>query len=378
MNVKWMEKINREDVSFERIFIDKYQFMRLIDIKIQGKHIYIFTPPSQLLNNVNKVERYENFDLGETSKHNFDEVERLLTMVDIKIIERHATYVVAKHHSDHVNMIVNLNEDISKHIETETNPTRVPEMDSYLEEMRLKRRIANYLKFFTLYAYAHTQTPVKYDIAPPDHIYDVQSRNINNSTFITDSYRIIVNDRKLIPRIDQFLQTSLRNSTASVLNFKNKQTVDFFSNVTDLRNTGNREVIFSSIDGAMEYIENNGKSRQVMNKLQPHSMFAGPFYFSDEAVLNGRLCILQPVTTIEQGINTCIEWKSNKRNDINVDHINNLGGIANINHCILNECDIEVSDGQFKTSFITTSGKQGDYYLIMNKAKKHFAVLPIE
>lgn len=377
MNVKWLEKIQNPNVRIEEVYIDDVTyFMRLVHMKILDMDVYIFTPPCQLLGNVTQIKKYNDYDNFDfTANLTLENVRDAINKLGARIVREHSTYVEIVYPKS-IKMIININAAPEEYTNVETNPVRVPTTPSYLEDLRLKRRIANYLKFFTLFCYSNTGQ-LSFDIVGSRHKYDVYTRNIKNDTFITPDFQVRVNNENLIPRLQQFLDVTLRNSSMIVENFKHKLNVDFFSNVDELSNHNNpKEILFSSLSNAVEYSEKHKRQNIVSSALLPHSIVAGPFYFSHENVCNGKLFISQPVLSIEHGVNTCIEWKDNKRNYGDVDHLSKLGGLVNVPYFVMNECD-DVSGENSKTIFMFGEGDESEHghCIVKNRAGKYFAML---
>lgn len=368
MNIGWLENYDVKEV-----FIDSTYLMRLVNVNVDGKNVYLFTPPCHLISNISTVKDYNSLDLKLTANMTPMEISDIAKKLDLEIVDEHETYVelARKNGKSRVKMIMNV---VSEHrLSSETNPVLVPNTKSLLEDLREKRKIASYLKFFTLFSFSKTHR-LEFVLKSSSHIYDVSSRSVVNPTFLTGDDEVIINDASLEPRLRQYLDVSIRNSAEIVESFKRKLNVDFFTHVVELENLDNhKEILFSSLDGLSEFVEKHKNKNRVSHTLLTHSILAGPFYFSNDSFLGGKLFIAQPVLSLKDGLNTCVEWKRNQRNSASVDH---LAILKQVGYTVYHENIITEGDIR-RTTFIIGEQIDGeDGCVIMhNSHGKIFAML---
>lgn len=371
MNVSWLETL---DIVREVYIDNKTFFMRLVHVVVGGTDVYMFTPPCKILSNASQVLKYNDFDLNMSANLSLTEIRRIAKKLKLTILKEHTSFVELAHAESRsrVKLIINI-ADVDRSTIPETNPILPPNSDSLLEDLRTKRRTASYLKFFALFAQSNRDELV-FEYAGGNHVYDTSTRSVENRSFITPDFKLIINDNELEPKLRQFVEVSIRNNGSIVKNFKNKVSVDFFTHVVELENTHNTsEVLFSSMDNAMEYAERHKLTSRVSHELLPHSLAAGPFYFSVQNFADGRLFIAQPVISQEDGLNTLIEWELNGRNSHVVNHI--ATDYKNPGYTIYTEN--KALEGSISNFTVETSSQGiGEHILVKNLRGKMFAMLP--
>jgi hypothetical protein len=175
------------------------------------------------------------------------------------------------------------------------------ENTSTLNNYRLLRKKAFFLKQYVLYHYSITSKMLTYDnfIVNPNHKYDINSLNkklILNNPVIYQNGKIIVSTNKTRDNLINFLKISLSVNQEYVMSYANRTIVkNYYEQLSDFRKTSN-QLIFDSDLGLLLYFKtkNNIKYHNKIRKyLEPKELSITPFYYRDYKINNGKIAILQ-------------------------------------------------------------------------------------
>jgi len=193
---------------------------------------------------------------------------------------------------------------------------------SDLSDFRQSRKIAEFLKQYTLFSYAKDPENFGEDsfVVIPDHVYDIASLN-KRLTLDTD---VMYQDQKLIVpseetrrRLLSFLRVSLINDNPGVMKMKDATTMDgFYQTISDFRTTDN-QLVFVNKNGLLRWrhehsrIEHNTKVTNITNET-----LSEPYFYRNPKIRKDQLMIVQNVVdgNMDNAISVSYKWLK--------DHIN--------------------------------------------------------
>lgn len=173
--------------------------------------------------------------------------------------------------------------------------------ESELQVFRRNRKIAEFLKKYTLYTYA--LHPEEFDrswfVVDPDHTYDIESLDKkltqNDVMYDEDGYLIVQSD-EIADRLMGYLNICLANDRPGVLNLAGKSKIeDYYQTVSDFRSAPN-QLIFTSENGVLRWkreLARAERDRTVSQNLHPGS--SEPYFYKTPKINKGALHIIQNV-----------------------------------------------------------------------------------
>lgn len=250
---------------------------------------------------------------------------------------------------------------------------------SELLEYRYQKKIAEYLKLYTLYYYINLGEP-EFEIIE-DHSYDIKV--LKDTIYlpgeeadgiIYSGDKIIVLSQKSADNLKSYLDTQKANgfrtldrSKIEEVTFSNK--IDYFTDIYDYRHS-NKFTVFDSTASLIKwFIANEKKDKNTATQNFKFDALE-PFFFYNKKIHDNPV-LIQPVETLDIGLSVISYWIDNK---INIGYNPNLDNftIKNLkNYNILN-MNVEGSD----VKNITVKGKKNKNFIIENNGK-YYAVLII-
>jgi hypothetical protein len=211
---------------------------------------------------------------------------------------------------------------------------------SSLNEYRLLRKIAFFLKEYVLYHYAINSKILDSNdfIIKPNHIYDIYSLNkklLINNPAIYQNGKIIVTTEKTRENLINFLKVSLSTNYERVISYKSRTIVkNYYTRLNDFRVKRN-QIIFNSKREVLFYLllkKSNHSINTIKNNIEYDDVLPeNPYYYRNYNINNGKLAIAQTLsdpyenTTFIDPINLLYVSDTWYLNRINVGHIYNLG-----------------------------------------------------
>lgn len=184
---------------------------------------------------------------------------------------------------------------------TKNDPIRVNKT-SELQIYRRNRRIADFLKQYTLFTYAKNPESFgrKSFVIIPDHHYDIESLNKRvydeGNNVMYSKGRLIVQNKDIRDKLMYYLKMSLLNDTPGVMNTVNLATIeDYYRTVSDFRSTPS-QLVFSNSTGVLRWkysLKRQELSSNVLSDVDPDTR--EPYYYKTSGIRNGILFIMQNV-----------------------------------------------------------------------------------
>lgn len=186
---------------------------------------------------------------------------------------------------------------------------------SDLTRFRSGRKIAEFLKQYTLFTYANDPENFGEDsfIVVEDHHYDIASLNkrlILDNPVMYENGKLIVPSEETIKRLISFLKVSLINDTPGVLSMKTSSTIEnFYQSISDFRSTEN-QLVFMGKNGLMRWRHEQFKMNH--NTLVSHSAnsdVSEPYFYRNPKIRRDQLMIVQNVVDGSLNNALAVGWK---------------------------------------------------------------------
>lgn len=207
---------------------------------------------------------------------------------------------------------------------TKNDPLRTDaEGLSELEKYKKSRRIAQFLKEYTLFLYA--TDPEKFGpksfIVVPDHKYNLEK--LNKRLYIKDNDVMLKNGKLIVPseevrnKLMDYLKIEIANDEPGVLSLPSRGTIrNYYQSISDFRPVDN-QLIFTSVTGIRRWIEEklNAKNIGTVSQiLLPQTK--EPYFYRNPNIKRGQLVIIQNVSDgdISRAKTASLRWLKDKVN----------------------------------------------------------------
>lgn len=222
--------------------------------------------------------------------------------------------------------------------EQTTDPFMTGE-SSMLSIYRKNKKIAEYLKEYSIIEWAHSQSDDDDEenfgsnnyVIIPNYEYDVDKLDTSIERFndvLYDDGRLIVKDEETMDRLIMFVKVSTLNNMNIKEEYLNRKTINggkIYENSSDFKQNSH-QVIFSSIsnirrwrDAKLFELHRNN----IFSEVLPSSK--SPYYFKNFKINNGRIAIIQNTEggDLFSALYVSKKWRDNRVNKgYNVGYIN--------------------------------------------------------
>lgn len=210
---------------------------------------------------------------------------------------------------------------------TKNDPLRVNPEESDLQKFRKSRKIAEFLKKYTLYTYAlnadefDVEAPTWF-VVNPNHAYDIEKLNKKlyvkkNDVIYDSSGYIIVPTQETADKLLSYLRIQLVSNKPGVLALADVKTVeDYYQTVSDFRSSEN-QLIFTSAESVKRWKKEASRVEGTSNVSQNLLPYASePYFYKTPKIANGRLHIVQNVKSgkLEDATAVSYKWIKDKVN----------------------------------------------------------------
>ena len=202
---------------------------------------------------------------------------------------------------------------------TETCPISL-EGRSALEKYRENKKIAVYLKNYTLYMYAIKGELQERDfIVIKDHVYDIEK--LNKRLFIDGNDVMFMKDKLIVPstntirKLLSYLQTNILNNKTSVIDIKYKLTIDeHYQSLSDFRSPEN-QLVFLNKSGLMKWKETKDVERLKITGIIDYET-REPYFYRNPFAIGEQIMIVQNVNKedLDTAITVSYKWMKDKVN----------------------------------------------------------------
>lgn len=210
--------------------------------------------------------------------------------------------------------------------DTKIDPLRTEEnvKDSELQIFRRNRKIAEFLKKYTLYTYA--LNPKTFDetwfVVDSEHEYDIESleRSLfvdGNKVMYDNNGYLIVPSQKIASRLMGYLRIKLANDRPGVLSLVNARKIeDYYQTVSDFTTAPN-QLIFTSANGVLRWKRELARvesSRTVSQNL--FSQTTEPYFYKTLKIKKGALHLIQNVKdgSLKNAVAVSYKWIKDRVN----------------------------------------------------------------
>lgn len=201
--------------------------------------------------------------------------------------------------------------------------------ESELQVFRRNRKIAEFLKKYTLYTYAlHPEKPEDggfdrtWFVVDPDHEYDVEKLDKRlfvdgNDIIYDENGYIIVPSDETADRLMGYLDICLTNDKPGVMGLANESKIeDYYQSISDFRSAPN-QLIFTSENGVLRWKRETARAERdktVSQNLYPKT--SEPYFYKTPKIKGGRLQIIQNVQdgSLENAAAVSYKWMKDKVN----------------------------------------------------------------
>lgn len=222
--------------------------------------------------------------------------------------------------------------DILKNIDfaedTKIDPLRTNDSSqlSELQVFRRDRKIAEFLKKYTLYTYAldpkkFDKNPRKQFVVDPDHEYDIESLDkkliLEGNNVMYKNGKLIVPSESIITRLIGYLKIQLVNDKPGVLELANSSKIeDYYQTVSDFKSAPN-QLIFTNINGVIRWKREMARvesSSEISQNLRPRT--SEPYFYKAPKIKKGTLHIIQNVQdgSLKNAVAVSYKWIKDKVN----------------------------------------------------------------
>lgn len=288
-------------------YIDDNGKTRMLNYTHKGKHLSLMTSP------------LPPFDLPvakKVSKASRDIVLKFIKDKKLKIISQDGNEKEIKgfwvetddEDSDiYYGYIPILSSPPLRDVEFSENTKMVPlqKEDSKKSELQLFRRnkkIAEFLKIYTLYTYA--LHPDEFDenwfVVDPDHEYNIEDLDKKlvegTSVMYNEDGYLIVPSEGTISKLMGYLQIKLANDKPGVMSLSSARKMDdYYQSISDFRTAPN-QLIFTSENGIFRWKRDTARSES--NRIVSQNLLSSatePYFYKTHKIKNGLLHIIQNV-----------------------------------------------------------------------------------
>jgi hypothetical protein len=212
---------------------------------------------------------------------------------------------------------------------TKSAPLRV-NTQSELMEFRRNRKIAEILKQYVLYTYAHYPDDFgeNYFVIIQNHHYDIEKLNkrmfIDGNDIMYENGYLIVPSEIVRDKLLAYLKVSLLNDKQGVMNLKNKTIVEnYYSTVSDFRNIPD-QLVFVNRNGLLRWKKEQDRNQysdygstndyEISSMLLPTS--SEPYFYKNLHIRKDLLMLVQNVHNgeWEAAVMVALKWKQNHIN----------------------------------------------------------------
>ena len=207
---------------------------------------------------------------------------------------------------------------------TKNDPIRTePVAQSDLRTYQRDRKIADYLRRYTLFAYATDPENFGEDsfAIVPSHVYDIESLNkrlfIEGNKVMFRGKKLIVLTEDMRGKLLDYLNVSLLNDRQGVMKIRHERTIDvFYQSISDFRTAPN-QLVFMTREAVMRWkteVARSQEATQVHDTLD--SSTREPYYHRNLRFRQNSPCIVQNVLdgTIERAVAVSMKWIEGRNN----------------------------------------------------------------
>jgi hypothetical protein len=197
---------------------------------------------------------------------------------------------------------------------------------SELSQYRRNKKVADVLKYYTLYTYANSPEnfgPARY-VVNPKHTYDldaIHKKFIKDTPVIYSKGKIIVPTEGTRDNLLSYLQAMVANDRDGVLALKDAVTIDgYYQTLSDFRAPDTQtQLLFASKNAVMMWrnskILEEGKVRtEVLDTEDPDTL--EPYYYRNPKIRREHLMIVQNVIEgdMSRAISVAYKWLRDNTN----------------------------------------------------------------
>nr|QBK86209.1 MAG: hypothetical protein LCMAC102_00030 [Marseillevirus LCMAC102] len=194
--------------------------------------------------------------------------------------------------------------------------------NSELQKMQHDRKVADYLKQYTLFEYS--QNPKKFSeenfIVIPDHKYDIETLDkklIPDNNVMYRDGKLIVLSEDIADRLTAFLQVQLLNDTPGLKNYKDRTVIkDYYRTLSDFRKSEG-QLVFLTRSSLLKWKSEKiriAEQTLIVSYIRP--TFVEPYFFRNTNVAKGRLMLIQNVEngSLEKALTVAEKWAKDRVN----------------------------------------------------------------
>ncbi len=204
---------------------------------------------------------------------------------------------------------------------TLNDPLRTDE-NSDLQKMQHNRKVADYLKQYTLFEYSRNPKEFSEEnfIVIPNHKYNIETlykKLIPDNDVMYRDGKLIVLSEDIADRLTAFLQVQLLNDTPGLKGYKDRTVIkDYYRTLSDFRKSEGQLVFLtrsSLLRWKSEKARNAGQTL-IVSYIRP--TFVEPYFFRNTNVAKGRLALIQNVETgsLEKALTVAEKWAKDRVN----------------------------------------------------------------
>jgi len=204
---------------------------------------------------------------------------------------------------------------------TKNDPIRT-DASSDMTTFRKSRKIAEFLKQYTLFSYAADPENFGEDsfIIIPDHEYDIYALNkrlIKDTEVMYDNGLLIVPSEAIKQKLLSFLKVSLVNDTSGVMAMANASTIEnYYQTISDFR-TSENQLVFLNKTGLQRWRNESARmehSTKVSNSVNSDTM--EPYFYRNPEIRREHLMIVQNVAdgAMENALAVGYKWIKDRVN----------------------------------------------------------------
>lgn len=210
--------------------------------------------------------------------------------------------------------------------ETKRNDPLRTDSESELEQMRTYRKIAEFLKQYTLYTYSlspDTFSEESFTIVP-DHTYDLDRLKKRyfvegNTVMYSSDGKIIVTSEEVRDRLMSYLSVQIVKDPGSIAAIRNTTSmIEWYQSIPDFRVAKN-QLIFLTKNALVKWRDETLQSQTRSNmsvSTRIITTMTDPYFYRNPDIRSGSLVILQNVKNafLDRAISVAYKWAIDKIN----------------------------------------------------------------
>ena len=208
--------------------------------------------------------------------------------------------------------------------------------------------------------------------------------SLNNETIIKNQSLLLVPSARIKRKLLYVIYINAKYNINEIINYRYKKYVsDYYVNVKDFVLGEHYSLFYTKTE--LNFTKNPPNNYNIISSIT--NIFDSVFYFKNDSVLNGKLCILQKCIDLENALFVCSEWDKQQINTWNQYAESNKLDLNSVNYILYLSGELQ---GQYESTSVINNSSYRDvgtgyktYYVLLTKFKNiesifYYAILPVK